>query len=71
MEDVALNAAMENARDTARAEPTISTGLWQQIERNETKKKRSASNHLCRGAKRQRAAHLSEKYGGLKTRDGK
>ena len=71
IENVALNTATPNARDRARSEPTIIKSLCQQSKRNETKKKRSESNRLLRGAEQQRAAHLLSKYSGLKTEDGK
>ena len=38
-EKVVLNAATQNARDTARAKPTIFTTLWQHSKRNEAAKK--------------------------------
>ena len=70
IDEVALNAATQSTRDTARANPTINT-VWQQIKRNEAVKKRSESNRLLCGAKQQRVVHLFVKYSGLKTEDDK
>ena len=74
MENVALNTSEATARKTTCVELTLNKILRQrslEIERNKGTEKRSKSYGLLRGAKRQRAIYLLEKYSNLETRDNK